>query len=165
MLTGCQFVNFKSWEDTGQIRLAPLTVFFGRNSSGKSSLLQAGLMMKQTAESLDPKQVLDLGDGGSYVDLGSYRHVVWNHDVRRNIDLSFTWNARPRIPLRLPDEPPFEVRFLSFHTQIGQERGGNEQSLVRLLYVKWITLSALMRLDPLACTVSQKASSSLSREG
>ena len=49
MLTGCQFVNFKSWEDTGQIRLAPLTVFFGRNSSGKSSLLQAGLMMKRAS--------------------------------------------------------------------------------------------------------------------
>ena len=34
MLTQFQLVNFKSWEDTTPIRLAPLTVFFGRNSSG-----------------------------------------------------------------------------------------------------------------------------------
>jgi predicted ATPase len=33
--------NFKGWEDTGPIRLAPITVFFGSNSSGKTSLLCA----------------------------------------------------------------------------------------------------------------------------
>jgi predicted ATPase len=61
MLTGLRLTNFKSWDDTGQVRLAPLTIFFGRNSSGKSSLIQSLLLMKQTAESLDPRQVLQLG--------------------------------------------------------------------------------------------------------
>ncbi|MCW2933935.1 MAG: hypothetical protein JWM19_4897 [Actinomycetia bacterium] len=54
MLTGMRLTNFKSWDDTGLVRLAPLTVFFGRNSSGKSTLFQPSLLMKQTAESLDP---------------------------------------------------------------------------------------------------------------
>ena len=72
MLTGLRLLNFKSWDDTGQVRLAPLTVFFGRNSSGKSSLIQSLLLMKQTAESLDPRQVLQLGGRETYADLGTY---------------------------------------------------------------------------------------------
>ncbi len=47
MLTGMRLQNFKSWADTGEIRFAPITGFWGTNSSGKSSLLQALLMMKR----------------------------------------------------------------------------------------------------------------------
>jgi len=38
MLTKLRIKNFKAWKDTGDIRLAPLTILFGANSSGKSSL-------------------------------------------------------------------------------------------------------------------------------
>jgi Predicted ATPases len=38
MLTSLRIQNFKAWKDTGTIRLAPLTVIFGANSAGKSSL-------------------------------------------------------------------------------------------------------------------------------
>ncbi len=40
MLTHIRMQNFKSWQDTGDIRIAPLTGFFGANSSGKTSILQ-----------------------------------------------------------------------------------------------------------------------------
>ena len=43
--------NFKGWEDTGLIRMAPITLFFGANSSGKSSIGQFLMMLKQTVES------------------------------------------------------------------------------------------------------------------
>lgn len=46
MITSLQFRNFKSWRDTGEIRLAPITALFGTNSSGKTSLLQTLLMLK-----------------------------------------------------------------------------------------------------------------------
>jgi AAA15 family ATPase/GTPase len=49
MLTRMRRVNFKSWEDTGSMRLAPITGFFGANSSGKTSLLQGLLLLKQTS--------------------------------------------------------------------------------------------------------------------
>ena len=51
MFTRLLLKNFKGWEDTGSLRLAPITVFFGSNSSGKTSLLQAILLLKQTAGS------------------------------------------------------------------------------------------------------------------
>ena len=41
MLTRLRLENFKSWQDTGNIALRPITGFFGANSSGKSSLIHA----------------------------------------------------------------------------------------------------------------------------
>lgn len=58
MFTNMRMTNFKSWSETGDIRLAPLTGFFGANSSGKSSLLQMLLLLKQTTESNDRGLVL-----------------------------------------------------------------------------------------------------------
>ncbi len=38
MLTKLRIKDFKAWKDTRDVRLAPLTVIFGANSAGKSSL-------------------------------------------------------------------------------------------------------------------------------
>ena len=40
--------KFKSYEAETEIPLAPLTVVLGRNNSGKSSIIQALLLLKQT---------------------------------------------------------------------------------------------------------------------
>jgi AAA15 family ATPase/GTPase len=61
MLKGLQLGNFKSWREVNA-PLAPITGVFGTNSSGKSSLLQALLLMKQSAENSDQKQVLEFGN-------------------------------------------------------------------------------------------------------
>ena len=37
MITELSAQNFKSWKDTGKLQIAPLTGFFGANSSGKTS--------------------------------------------------------------------------------------------------------------------------------
>jgi AAA15 family ATPase/GTPase len=39
--TGLRLKNFKCFADSGDIPLRPLTLLFGRNNSGKSSVLQA----------------------------------------------------------------------------------------------------------------------------
>ena len=48
MLETLRIQNFKSWQDTGDMQFGSLTGFFGTNSSGKSSILQFLLMLKQT---------------------------------------------------------------------------------------------------------------------
>ena len=48
MITHIRMKNFKSWQDSGNVGLAPLTGLFGTNSSWKSSLLQMLLLLKQT---------------------------------------------------------------------------------------------------------------------
>jgi len=62
MLTSFRVHNFKVFEDTQVIQLAPLTLISGINSAGKSSIIQALLLLKQTLES-PPALALSPGRG------------------------------------------------------------------------------------------------------
>ncbi len=98
MLTRLRFKNFKAWPDSGDIRFAPLTVLFGTNSAGKTSIPQLLLMMKQTAASPDRQRALHLGDSRSLVDLGAYDDIVHGHDVRRPLEIEIDWtSAEPLV--------------------------------------------------------------------
>src|SRR4051812_30887301 len=92
MLTPLRLKNFNAWEDTGEIRLAPLTVLFGNNSAGKTSIPQLLLLLKQTAESSDRKRALQLGDSRTPVDLGTYDDAVHGHDTSKPIEIELTWS-------------------------------------------------------------------------
>ena len=85
MLTSLSLGNFKSWQSIREMRLAPITGLFGTNSSGKTSILQALLMLKQTVESSDRSQVLNLGDERSLVSLGTFDELIHRH-LRREPD-------------------------------------------------------------------------------
>lgn len=76
MINNLRIQNFKSWQDTGNMKFSNITGFFGPNSSGKTSVLQLLLMLKQTAESSDRSQVLNFGDSNSLVNLGTFRDAV-----------------------------------------------------------------------------------------
>src|ERR1035441_286098 len=91
MLTHLRIQNFKSWRDTGPVRLAPITVLFGSNSAGKSSIIQFLLMLKQTVESPDRRRVLHAGDEHTPVDLGTFRDLVYDHDEARRIAFEVRW--------------------------------------------------------------------------
>ena len=93
MLTRLRLCNFKSWADTGDIPLRPITVFFGANSSGKTGLLQALLLMKQTSESSDRRLVFHFGDGTTPVDLGDFQSVVHGHNTEEEINVFLDWKA------------------------------------------------------------------------
>ena len=93
MLTRMRLENFKSWEDTGDIALEPITCFFGPNSSGKTSLIQALLMLKQTAVSRDQRTVFHFGDNRTLVNLGDYESVIHGHDTGRSLGVSLDWKA------------------------------------------------------------------------
>lgn len=91
MLENLRIQNFKSWQDTGDIRFGSLTGFFGTNSSGKSSILQFLLMLKQTVESSDRSRVLNLGDDKTYVDLGTMYDILFMHRNPGLLKFSFAW--------------------------------------------------------------------------
>ncbi len=91
MLTHLQIRNFKAWAKTQRIRLAPLTVFFGANSSGKSSLNQLLLMLKQTVQSQDRNIVLNLGDKTSVIELGTFWDIVHAHQDNERIAFELEW--------------------------------------------------------------------------
>ncbi len=90
MLTNMRLQNFKSWKDSGDIRLAPLTGFFGTNSSGKTSLLQMLLLLKQTAESSDRSLVLRTSrEKDGIVDLGTLQDIIHNNADFLELSVSY----------------------------------------------------------------------------
>lgn len=102
MLTELRIQNFKAWRDTGPVRMAPLTVIFGANGAGKSSLGHLLLALKQTARLTDRKRALHLGDLQSDIDLGTFADCLYGHDLKAR--MSFTLGWRPPEPIRL-DNP------------------------------------------------------------
>lgn len=84
--TAFRLRNFRRFEDTGTLPLPPITLLFGRNSSGKTSLLRALLLMKQFAESTATTDVPLVGPD---VDFGSYVDLVHKGELRRDVRLSF----------------------------------------------------------------------------
>ena len=93
MLTKLRLKNFKAWQDSGDIRLAPLTVLFGTNSAGKTSIPQLLLLLKQTAESPDRQRSLHLGDSRTLVDAGTFDDAVHGHDVSQPLELTLKWTV------------------------------------------------------------------------
>ena len=103
MIENLRIQNFKSWRDTGDMPFSKITGFFGPNSSGKTSILQLLLMLKQTVESSDRTQVLNFGDDSTPVNLGTFRDVV-HHGASRSASngtlssSSMDWSIVWRLP-------------------------------------------------------------------
>ncbi|MDF2863904.1 MAG: hypothetical protein K0S02_4176, partial [Achromobacter mucicolens] len=78
MFKTLHLTNFKAWSDTRKLQLKPVTMLLGTNSSGKSSLIQSLLLLKQTVQSPDRTVHLNLG-GDEVNDLfnfGSFDDVL-----------------------------------------------------------------------------------------
>lgn len=100
MLTSMRIKNFKAWKDTRDVRLAPLTVIFGTNSAGKSSLGHLLLALKQTALATDRKRALHLGDTNTLIDLGTFKDCLYGHDLSSTLGFELTWNLPRALAFR-----------------------------------------------------------------
>jgi predicted ATPase len=80
--------NFKSVKQAS-VELAPLTIVVGRNSSGKSSLIQSILLMAQNARAgmnrEGASRKLDLN--GALVNLGTFNEIVNDSAKRQKIEI------------------------------------------------------------------------------
>ena len=115
MITEFSTQNFKSWKDTGKLRIAPLTGFFGANSSGKTSILQTLLMLKQTVERPPNwNGVIDFGDDNSRVNLGSFDDLIHQHRRDDPLQISLSWKFSEKLSIADIDE----VDALSFNLSI-----------------------------------------------
>lgn len=135
MIKELHLKNFKAWADSGPIRMAPLTIFCGNNSSGKSSIAQFLLMLKQTVESYDRQRVLHLGDNDSLVDLGAYSDIVFQHDEENNIEFGFTFDSDPIKIINASDASTVgNYSKLEFDASISFDKKANKINLENLKY-------------------------------
>ncbi|MHA6751534.1 DUF3696 domain-containing protein [Dermacoccus nishinomiyaensis] len=93
LLTGLAIKGYKSFRDGTEVPLAPLTMVYGPNSSGKSSLIQSLLLLKQ---SLDHPYLLTQG---TVADVGSFAGVRNRHEAEAvTFSVEFgapVWNLPP----------------------------------------------------------------------
>jgi predicted ATPase len=86
MLTSLEIENFKGIADRQRIEFAPLTLLFGANSAGKSTILQALLYLHEVLErgsaNVDRTEL-----GGNVLELGGFARLVHEHEISRAIVL------------------------------------------------------------------------------
>ena len=73
MFKSIRLKNFKCYKDSTEIPLRPLTILIGANNSGKSTILQALLILKQTLD--DPSDTA-LVTKGDFVEAGGYYDIL-----------------------------------------------------------------------------------------
>ena len=83
-ITSITIENFKGIGDAVTIPIRPITLLFGKNNSGKSTVLQALHYMREVCEhaGADPDRT---HMGGDYIDLGGFRSLVHLHELDRKI--------------------------------------------------------------------------------
>jgi predicted ATPase len=86
-LTKLRLLNFKCFRDSGDIPLAPLTLVFGKNNSGKSSILQSLLLLRQTLDS--PQFGSRLNLRGPLHPTANYGDIVHQHKFVEDVTMQF----------------------------------------------------------------------------
>lgn len=88
VLQDIRIANFKGISDEVRIELKPITLLFGPNSAGKSTILHALLYAKEILSSynLNPDRT-ELG--GESIDLGGFQSFVYGHLPTNVVRLSF----------------------------------------------------------------------------
>ena len=92
MISGMKIGNFKAFSDTQYIPIRPLTLIFGPNSSGKSSLIHSLILAHQGMKKGD----LDIHRteiGGESVDLGGFKQYVFNRNPDNQVDWAIELDA------------------------------------------------------------------------
>jgi predicted ATPase len=82
--------HFKPFGTEQRARLAPITLIYGPNSGGKSSIIQALMLLRQTLEGSG--EATGLIPRGSLVDLGSFKALIHRHDLDRPLKLRFSFD-------------------------------------------------------------------------
>ena len=85
MFKAIELENFKAFGERTLIEFAPITLIVGQNSAGKSSILQALSLLKQTRESREAGAPLLPRAEGGITDLGSFQEMLFDHDLSKNL--------------------------------------------------------------------------------
>src|SRR5262245_4668153 len=88
MISGIIIENFKGIRERVEIDLRPLTLLFGANSAGKSSILHA---LQYAVEVFERRNLNAgvIGDGAAGVDLGGFQTFVHGHNANLDVRLAF----------------------------------------------------------------------------
>jgi len=87
MLTALRIGNFKAFAEPQTVPIKPLTLIFGANSAGKSSIIHALVFARHALDTgeLDTYRTVV---GGESIDLGGFRQYVHRREANRRMEWS-----------------------------------------------------------------------------
>ena len=91
-ITNISIENFKGIGKRVDIPIRPITLLFGANSAGKSTILQALLYLRHVLENREPIKVNadKLEVSGESIDLGGFSQFVHNRDTSKEVVIGVT---------------------------------------------------------------------------
>ena len=140
LITAIEIENFKGIGAPVRIDLRPITLLFGRNSAGKSTIIQA-LCYAHEILSHGNVDVHKTELGGDQMDLGGFRQFVHRHETERTIRLRFELNLQEwRVP-----EPVWDAMIKQAHDPFAMDEPEWQEWLEPLnppqnLRSCWVTL-------------------------
>lgn len=150
--------NFKGIGARQTIALKPITLLFGPNSAGKSTILQALHYVREILErrNADPDQTI----AGGVIDLGGFKALVHNHELDRSISIKLVIDlseaqGSDRLPINSgSSSKDAEFANLNVRYIVGESTDLKEYSVVQEvgveIEVRWSDLIAGPYLSSLA---------------
>ena len=149
--------NFKAFAETQRVPIKPLTLIFGANSSGKSSILHA-LLLADHVRRTGEYDVHQTELGGDMVDLGGFPNYVHRHDAKEAMVLHFetrlSHNVMPEVDGAAKEQEPFRefsrfglVLHVGFPPSNSALAGTQRRPLVRMVEIL-IDDAPALRLSP-----------------
>ena len=126
MLTKLNVQNFRSIESC-DVEFAPITIFFGPTSGGKSTLFYALLVLRNFI--LNPNQALDGLFNLGFQNLGGFEACIFNHNASKTLALTAHFGGRRSygVHLRKADADIVEnSEFLEMKSKVSIPYGANQ---------------------------------------
>ncbi|PNU18601.1 hypothetical protein C2E25_16805 [Geothermobacter hydrogeniphilus] len=107
VITAITIENFKGIKDPVRVEFKPITLLFGPNSAGKSTIVQALHYAREVLgrQNLDADRVEGADES---MNLGGFRNLVYGHDTSRTIKISFDLDVddvlEPFLAVESPDD-------------------------------------------------------------
>lgn len=107
MITEFKLSNFKAFGKEQTVPLKPITLVFGPNSAGKSSILHSLLFAHEAIRTgnLDIRQTLI---GGDSVDLGGFEQLTHRRDRDNAVVITFRMDSLLNKEARISDNSPLD---------------------------------------------------------
>lgn len=103
LLKSIAITNFKGFSEEVRLELRPVTLLFGANSAGKSSVLHALQYVREILERNNSNADRTL-QGGDAVDLGGFLNLVHGRDIERQIEIELEMSlGTESIPELVPE--------------------------------------------------------------
>ncbi|MGM0882443.1 MAG: AAA family ATPase [Bacillota bacterium] len=116
MLKSLRLVRFKAFQDSKWIDFKEITLLFGLNSSGKTSILNSLLLLKQSLQNpaLEVPVTFSFLADKRGVDLGNYEEVAYNHIANHDqpIELQCKLDLSSRIGGKVKEIDVKEIIFV-----------------------------------------------------